>query len=100
VDDATAAAAIARVRLEQGGGMVVALPIAERLALDPREAERSVAAAEAEAARLGVGGGDVTPFLLGEIAERDARVVRANVELLAANARFAGALAREMIERA
>ena len=99
VNDADEAAAIARVRLAQGGGMVIALPVDARHALDPREAERALAAAEAEATRLGIGGGDVTPFLLREIAERDTRAVRANVELLVANARFAVDVAQAMLAR-
>ena len=96
VEDVAGAAAIARVRREQGGGVVVAVPVEERFALDQRDAERAVAAAEAEAARLGIGGGDVTPFLLREIADRDTRAVHANVELLVANARFASELALTM----
>jgi len=96
VDDPARIVAIARLRLSQRGGIVVALPVEEREALDPRDAERALAAAEAEAARLGIGGGDVTPFLLREIAERDARAVRANVALLVANARFAATIAVAM----
>lgn len=95
-DDAAHIVAIGRLRLAQGGGIVVALPVEEREALDPRDAERAIAAAEVEAARLGIGGGDLTPFLLREIAERDARAVRANVALLVANARFAADIAVAM----
>lgn len=92
-DDAAGVAEIARIRFAQGGGMVVALPVALEHAIDRRDAERALADAEAAAERAGVRGGDVTPYLLRAIAERDERTVAANRALLVANAGFAARVA-------
>lgn len=92
-DDPADIAAIARLRLAQGGGLVVALPVAADLSVDETNAEQAIASALAEAQALGVSGGELTPFLLTAIASRDERVLRANVALLRANARFAARVA-------
>ncbi len=92
-DDASEIAEITRLRLAQGGGIVVALPIAVELSLDERSAERAIAEALADAERIGMHGGDVTPFLLSAIASRDERAPEANVALLRANARLAARVA-------
>lgn len=90
-DDPMEIAEMARIRLAQGGGMIVALPIASELAVDPDLAERELAAAEAAAESAGVAGSDMTPFVLHALGEG---TVRANAALLRANARFAASLAR------
>lgn len=99
-DSVDEAAAIARARLRQGGGLVVALPLDVSVALPADRAERALAEALAEAERRGIAGERLTPFLLGAIAEREAGAVRANVALLRANARFAARIARGLTTRA
>lgn len=96
-DDAAAAARIARAQLERGCGIVVAVPIPEADALDAEEVEAEVARAIAEAARQGVQGAAVTPFLLSALGEHgDGRTRTANVALLKNNAAVAAAIAREL----
>lgn len=92
-DDLEDLAAIARARLAQGGGLVVALPIAAEHALEPRKAQAELEQALAAAEQAGVTGPELTPFLLRHIAERDRAALAANVALLRANARFAAGLA-------
>jgi pseudouridine-5'-phosphate glycosidase len=82
-----------------GTGVLVVNPIpaADELPIDSYES--ALAEALAEADRRGVGGRDVTPFLLDRLRERTGGAsVRANLALLAHNARvaatLAGALAR------
>ena len=92
-DDPGEIARIARLRLAQGGGVVVALPLPADQAVDERTAQEALAEAVDAAARAGVSGAELTPFLLRSIAARDARTLRANVALLRANARLAGQIA-------
>ncbi len=96
VDHAREAAQIVRARI-QGlgqGGLVFALPPPERSALKRSVIERHLAAALKAAKREGVTGKAVTPFLLGEIARRTGGdSIAVNLDLLEANARFAGQLA-------
>ena len=74
--------------------MIFALPPPEETALPRSEVELHIAAALAEADRQGIRGKAVTPFLLSEMARRTSgRTLRANLALLANNARFAGELA-------
>jgi len=94
VDDALAAARIAREQLARGAGIVIAVPIAERDALDRREAEAEVARALAAAERQGVRGAAVTPFLLAQLSDATGgRSLAANVSLLRGNARIAAQIA-------
>lgn len=95
-EDAAEVARIAALRLAQGGGLVVAVPVAAELSVDETHAEEAIAAALADAQARGVSGGALTPFLLERIAARDERVLRANVALLRANARFAATLAAQL----
>ena len=56
-----------------------------------------MAAAEAEARRLGIAGTDRTPHVLAAVASGTAgRAVEANIALLAANARLAAAVAEAL----
>jgi len=94
VDDALAAARIAREQLARGAGIVIAVPIAERDALDRREAEAEVARALAAAERQGVRGAALTPFLLAQLSDATGgRSLAANVSLLRGNARIAAQIA-------
>jgi pseudouridine-5'-phosphate glycosidase len=94
VDDALAAARVAREQLARGAGIVIAVPIAERDALDRREAESEVARALAAAERQGVRGAALTPFLLAKLSDATGgRSLAANLSLLRANARIAAQIA-------
>jgi pseudouridine-5'-phosphate glycosidase len=92
VDTPQAAAQIVCARLAQGlGGMVLAQPVPEDVALDRPEVERHLAEALAEASRRGVQGKQVTPFLLERLRRATGdRALKANVALLERNAGFAG----------
>jgi len=94
VDDALAAARIAREQLARGAGMVIAVPIAAADALDRHEAEAEVARAIDAAEAAGVRGAALTPYLLGALGEATGgRSLRANVSLLRQNARVAAQIA-------
>ena len=94
VDDALAAARIAREQLARGAGLVIAVPIAAADALDRREAEADVARAVESADRAGVRGAALTPYLLAALGDATGgRSLRANVSLLRQNARIAAQIA-------
>ena len=96
VDDVATVAAIRRAGREArlGTGMLVANPIPEAAALPEAEIAREIDAALAEAARRGVTGKAVTPFLLGRLnAETEGQALAANVALVLANARLAARIA-------
>jgi pseudouridine-5'-phosphate glycosidase len=74
--------------------LVLAVPPPIEVAIDRDEIDRALVAAEAEAKRQGVSGKAVTPFLLARLVEATGgRTLRANVALLAMNARVAGEVA-------
>jgi pseudouridine-5'-phosphate glycosidase len=94
VDDALAAARVAREQLARGAGIVIAVPIAPADALDRREAEVEVARALESAERQGVRGAALTPYLLGRLSDATGgRSLAANLSLLRANARIAAQIA-------
>jgi pseudouridine-5'-phosphate glycosidase len=94
VEDALAAARVAREQLARGAGIVIAVPIAAGDALERREAEAEVARALERAEREGVKGAALTPYLLGQLSEATGgRSLAANVSLLRANARIAAQIA-------
>jgi pseudouridine-5'-phosphate glycosidase len=94
VDDALAAARVAREQLARGAGIVIAVPIAAGDALDRREAEAEVGRALERAEQQGVRGAALTPFLLGQLSEATGgRSLAANLSLLRANARIAAQIA-------
>jgi len=94
VDDALAAARIAREQLARGAGMVIAVPIAAGDALDRPAAEAEVARAIDAAEAAGVRGAALTPYLLDALGEATSgRSLRANVSLLRQNARVAAQIA-------
>jgi len=94
VEDALAAARVAREQLARGAGIVIAVPIAAGDALDRREAEAEVARAVQTAERQRIRGAALTPFLLGQLSEATGgRSLAANLSLLRANARVAAQIA-------
>lgn len=97
VDDAMAAALIARAQLERGAGVLVTVPIPSADALDRTEMEREVDAALAAAERADVSGAALTPYLLGRMSgTTSGRTIAANVALLRNNARIAAAIAQQL----
>jgi pseudouridylate synthase len=90
VDDPDTAARIAAAHWELGGhGVLLANPPPESI-----EASELIEEAVAEAARQGVSGQAVTPFVLARLHERSGgRTREANHALAVANARLAGELA-------
>jgi len=90
------AAAILRAALALGmdSTVLVCNPVPEAAAMDAAEIATGVAAAEARAARAGVRGKAVTPFLLAALAEEtEGRSLEANLALLEDNARVAAEIA-------
>ncbi len=77
-----------------GGGALVVLPPPELPGLDAALVERAVGDALAAAARAGVAGKALTPFLLAEVAEATSGLaLAANLGLLEKNARAAARVA-------
>jgi pseudouridylate synthase len=98
VETAGEAAALARAHWDLGGaGVVLAQPLPAGEALEADVFEAALRGAEAEAARQGVRGPALTPFLLARLAEATGgRTLRANQSLIIGNARLAARLARAL----
>jgi pseudouridine-5'-phosphate glycosidase len=80
--------------LELGTAILVCVPVPERDAIAPVVVRDAVDRAIAEAARGGVAGAGLTPWLLSRIAElTDGASVRANVSLIVNNAATAARIA-------
>jgi pseudouridylate synthase len=74
--------------------IVLAVPPPAEVALPRDEVDRALLAAESEATRQGVSGKALTPFLLARLVEATGgRALRANLALLARNARVAAEVA-------
>jgi len=83
-----------------GGGIVLAQPLPEEVALAPEELAGAVAAAERLANAAGVRGPALTPFLLARLAElTEGRTLRANRALIVANARLAAQVALALCKK-
>jgi pseudouridine-5'-phosphate glycosidase len=83
-------------RLE-GAGVVLAQPIAAAVALERADLEQALAQAESEAAKAGLRGPALTPFLLERLADRtQGKTLRANQQLVIANAKLAAQVARHL----
>jgi len=96
VDSTREAAAVAQAAwdLGYGGGVLVAVPVPEAEALPGDVVARAVADAEAEAARSGVTGPAVTPFVLARVADAtQGRSLPANLALAEHNAGVAAGIA-------
>jgi pseudouridine-5'-phosphate glycosidase len=78
-------------------GALIVQPVDEAVALDGAEFARALAEAERAAAEAKVRGGALTPFLLARLAEvTGGKTLRANRELIVANARLAARIARHL----
>jgi pseudouridylate synthase len=101
VDTAHEAAQIATTAWELGyrGGLLVTVPIPEADALPSDLIDRAIAAAEDAAARIGVAGHAVTPFVLARVAEAtEGRSLPANLALAEHNAWVAAEIAGALTE--
>ena len=100
VDSPEEVAAVATARGELGTedrALVVANPLPAGEQLDPGLHDRVLAAGLTAAERQGVGGKDVTPFLLDFLRrETDGASLEANVRLVVRNAELAGRIAAAM----
>ena len=99
VGDSAEAARLARDHLELGlgSGMLVCVPVPEEAALSPGEASAAIDRAVADADVSGIGGPDLTPWLLARVAELTAGgAVIANTALIVNNARVAGEIAGQL----
>jgi pseudouridine-5'-phosphate glycosidase len=92
VESVEEAAAVARAHWNLGSAGAVALARPPEPSLD--DVEPLIEEALTEAARQGVRGPAITPFVLARLHERsDGRTLRANRELIVGNAALAGELA-------
>jgi pseudouridine-5'-phosphate glycosidase len=83
-----------------GAGIVLAQPLGGQAALEPDEFTVALTTAEKQAVGVGVRGKELTPFLLGRLAEiTHGQTLRANHLLVIANARLAAQVARALAER-
>ena len=102
VDGPAAAAKVLRAHWGLGlpGGLVIAVPPPAESALDPAELEGWIARALAGAAKQGITGKTVTPFMLARLAElSEGRTLVANRALLENNARVGGEIAAALSGR-
>ncbi len=92
--EAAAAMLNAKWRLGLPGGALIANPIPAQHEIPAAEIGATIEAALADAAKNGIGGKAVTPFLLGRIVEMTAgRSLVANIALVLNNARLAARIA-------
>ena len=98
VDNAAAAARFARAQLDRGAGIVIAVPIPAEHALERDAVDRDIERAIEQAAREGIRGAALTPYLLRALGEMtEGRSLDANVALLENNGQVAAVIARELI---
>lgn len=90
---------IADARRELGldSALVVTVPIPDGSGIDRVEVESLITAAMADAEVAGIGGKDVTPFLLNQLSQKSGgKALAANVTLLENNARVAAEIAKSL----
>jgi len=83
-----------------GAGVVLAQPVGDQVAMEPDEFTVALTSAERLAVGVGVRGKELTPFLLGRLAEiTHGQTLRANHILVIANARLAARVATALAEK-
>lgn len=98
VDSSAEAAAVISAQWDCGigGGLIIANPIAKQDSMDRIEIDRYIETALSDAARLGVRGKAITPYLLDRIKELSGgESLEANKRLVESNARLAAEIAVE-----
>lgn len=99
VDSPELVAAIVRVQIAAGRGLLVVTPVPETHALDQQVHDEALDAALHAADRAGVHGAAVTPFVLEQIAEvTDGQSLPANIALVINNATLAAQVATRIDE--
>lgn len=99
IDSPKEAAAIIAAAAAIGArhGILITVPVPAGEGLPADIAEAAITQATEEAAVADIGGKDITPFVLGRVAELTAGAsMRANIALLINNARVAGEIAAEL----
>lgn len=99
MDDPQQIAAAHRMRaaLDLPGGQLVANPIPKAHEIPARELEPLIEQATREAAKQGIAGKALTPYLLARLKElTDGRTLRANIALVRNNARLAAQIATQI----
>jgi pseudouridine-5'-phosphate glycosidase len=102
VDTPAEAVALLTAHWQLGGaGVVLAHPLVADVALAQGEFEAALRQTEKQAVAAGVRGKELTPFLLGRLAEvTEGKTLHANQVLVVANARLAAQVARALAEGA
>lgn len=98
-NSATEVAALARARDQLGleGALMVTVPVPAEAEIDAEVMRGALEDALSEAARVGIGGRELTPFLLSRMSERSGgATLAANVALLENNARVAAEIAQAL----
>lgn len=100
VDDPDQAAEVLKAHWALGGaGVVLAQPVDKHFALEPECFMAALTTAEDQAMGSGVRGKELTPYLLGKLADLTAgQTLKANHALVLANARLAAQIARAYAE--
>jgi pseudouridine-5'-phosphate glycosidase len=100
VDTPQKAAELLQAHWQLGGaGVVIAQPLPTESSLDEAEFHSAFQQAEAVALKNGIRGKALTPFLLGKLAElTQGKSLRANQDLVIANARLAAQTGKEFME--
>jgi pseudouridine-5'-phosphate glycosidase len=84
----------------RGAGLLLAQPVSQDVAIERSEFEAALLQAEQQAARAGIRGNAVTPFLLARLADlTGGKTLRANQALIVANARLAALVAQALSGR-
>jgi pseudouridine-5'-phosphate glycosidase len=92
--EAAAAAIAAHRSIPGAGGILLVQPPPADLAIERAEVDAWITEALADAERTGIGGGAVTPHLLGFLARAsEGRTLAVNIGLIVGNARLAGRIA-------
>lgn len=96
MEDVNSIAETLRVKWDLGldGSVIIANPIPEEHAMDQRHMEQLVSAALEEAKEQGVGGKELTPYMLQKVQTlTDGKSLEANIALVKENAKLAAELA-------
>lgn len=84
-------------RMDIGSGVLICVPCPEEAAVPREVAEEAIAQAVTDAQKYNISGSELTPFLLGRLAElTEGATLRANLELLKNNARVAATIAKAL----
>jgi pseudouridine-5'-phosphate glycosidase len=100
VDSPAEAARLVRAhrRLGLPGAIVLVQPVPEETAMDPAPLDAAMAQALESARRAGIAGKALTPYLLEAVRQATGgQSLRANCDLLVANARLAGEVAAALM---